>query len=770
VVAVCAIPGIASAQIGVFRMVQGGVLELQRAGKFPVPDQTSPLTPTGNPGLPPKYGELPEVPGVDDDDDRVRIIRAGSTSREGEYVHIDGGAEILYRGYHIVADRIDGNVDTHIFDAQGNVQVTGQDSVVVGQRVIVDFNTRHYHAYDAESQLSPTVIQGKVLDDVYVKARESFGYKGETTSHDAHFTTCNLEHPHFGIAAEEMVIRPGKRAIFRKARVRLFGKTILSIPYLSVPLEERTYNYLPVVGQSDEEGYFIKNRYGIPLKGDNNNFDARLDYMTKLGVGYGGDLSYQNRRMAGVTRFYTITGNSNTLTLNNQHQQNLGWGQLTIDSDFQRNNYYWSSDSTSLNTRAVLAVPQRAGVTRLTFQRYGTESSGSSSENRQISIGDQRSIGRDTRTSIDVNWGTSKSSFGLEDAVEHEQIDLRMRGQHELKWASASLDYQRSIPVGDTGEFFGGSDRTPVLTLASDARRLFGDRMNQMLPFRTELSLGEFADPASQGHIGRGSFMFDFQKPDRSTSRMRWDQNGQFRQTMYSDDTAQYVLGYNTALSYRLGRDTSANFRYNYLRPYGCAPMLLDRTGETNLATTDISYRPIRSLLIGAQTGFDMLRLKNQDVAWQQVGIRTEYTPRQNILVRSLATYDTFNQLWSNIRFDTTWKPGETSVSLGARYDGFQGVWGNLNLFVDNVKWGRMRFSTILAYNGYTQRLDAQQYSFIYDLHCAEAVLTIVESNVGYRPGRDIQFFIRLKALPFDSIFGTGSRGAPVGVGTGSDF
>ncbi|HEY0868343.1 MAG TPA: hypothetical protein VGE01_13240 [Fimbriimonas sp.] len=764
-----ALPASALPQATFYPLFQGGVQRLQEAGLVPRQEQLPPTTPTGNPGLPPKFAELPEIPGLTEEQKQLKIIRAGETRREGQFIHTEGGAEILYEGYRVIADKIDGNLTTKGFDFQGNVRVTGKDSVVVGERVIVDFNTRHYHAYDAESQISPEVVQGNVLDNVYVQGRESFGSQRETTSHDSHFTTCNLSNPHFGIASEEMVVRPGRRAIFRHARVRLFGKTILSLPYLSIPLDERTYQYLPVVGMSDEEGYFIKNRYGIPLRGDGNNFDARLDYMSKLGTGWGGDWNYQGRNLNGVTRFYTITGNSNTLTLNNQHQQNLGWGQLQIDNDFQRNNYYWSSSSTSLNTRAVLSIPQRSGSTRLSFQRYGTETADSSSQNRSIAIGDQRSIGRNTRTSFDANWTTSSNNFG-ETSSEQQQVDLRFRGQHELPWASAALDYQRSVPVGENSQFFSGSDRTPVLSLTSDARRLLGEGWARSFPFRTEFSVGEFADPASQGHLGRGLFSLDFQKPDSGGRRFRMDQNGQFRQTMYTDDTAQYVLGYNTTLSYRLGTNTSANVRYSYLRPYGYAPMLLDRPGETNLVTTDVSYRPIRSLLVGAQTGYDILRLQDGNTAWQQVGVRAEYTPLRNILLRSLATYDSFNERWSNVRIDTTWQPGATTVSLGARYDGFQQVWGNVNLYIDNLKWGRTRFSTMLAYNGYTKRLDAQEYSFIYDLHCAEAILTVVESQVGYRPGRDIQFFIRLKALPFDSIFGTGKRGSPVGIGTGRDF
>jgi len=58
----------------------------------------------------------------------------------------------------------------------------------------------------------------------------------------------------------------------------------------------------------------------------------------------------------------------------------------------------------------------------------------------------------------------------------------------------------------------------------------------------------------------------------------------------------------------------------------------------------------------------------------------------------------------------------------------------------------------------------------IYDLHCAEAVLTYQQQNAGFNPGRTITLMIRIKALPFSSPFGAGTRGQPLGTGTGTSF
>jgi hypothetical protein len=116
---------------------------------------------------------------------------------------------------------------------------------------------------------------------------------------------------------------------------------------------------------------------------------------------------------------------------------------------------------------------------------------------------------------------------------------------------------------------------------------------------------------------------------------------------------------------------------------------------------------------------------------------------------------------------DATWKTETFSLVAAARYDALRSRWANLNLLLDGIRLGRLKVSTLLLYNGFLNRFDARHLSFTYDLHCAEAVLQIIDTRVGFRPGREVLFFIRLKALPQSSPFGLGRQGEPLGPGTG---
>lgn len=725
------------------------------------------LTPPGNPGLPPKTPERLPAPG--EKDDGFRVVRSGDVHGIGDEVHVIGGAELLIRGYRVFANSARGNRKTEVWELDGNVSVIGQGSVVHGERVIVDFKNRTYRAFDSESQLDPKFLNNQNLQDrVYVAGRESYGSEKELKAYGSDLTTCNYDHPHFDIRGSETIVRPGAYAIIRKAQIRIFGRSIVTVPYLYIPLKDQNYKYTPDVGQSRDEGYYVKNRYGIPMKAG-RILDSRLDYMSKLGTGFGAGYAYKSAKTDGEFKAYQITGQTDTLNMSNRHEQRFKWGKLSLSNDLQRNNYLSAPGTTLLQNRLSLDLPSSRGNTRLGYNRTNNTATSYQSTNQTITFANDQRWGGKFSTKLNVNYSQT-GSRGYSTSNKREQIDVLLTGTQEMQRATATMEYQRSIPIGDTSNFYSGSDRTPVLTLASDAKRLFGDSADRSLPFKTSLSIGEFQNTTTESPVTRTAFDFNFQKYDKSQSRFKTDVTGQFKQGVYSDDTAQYTLNFGSTSTYRTGKNTSVNFRYNYLRPYGYTPLVVDRSGKTNQATIDASGTVLHSLKLGLQTGYDINQLNEGETPWQQVGVRTDWQPRRWFMLRALSNYDSINQYWSSVRLDLTYLPGATSLTIGTRFDGLRHTWGSLNLVLNNLKIGRTRLSTVFQYNGYTKQFDSRQYNVIYDLHCAEAIFNVTENNTGFRAGREIQFLIRLKAFPFFTPFGSGSRGQPIGSGTGRDF
>ncbi|HVT12669.1 MAG TPA: hypothetical protein VHE55_10410 [Fimbriimonadaceae bacterium] len=734
-------------------------------------DQKNPTQPSGNPLPPPqRSGDLPREGDLGPDGGAFTPIEAGVVDRKGDQIHITGGVEFTNRGYHCWADELFGDAATSTYTLVGHVKVLGQDESIYGETVQVNFDHKTFVADDSDATLKPHLVQGRLRDNLYVKGHHSYGSRQEIFGEHTSTTTCSYPDPHFEIVAERTDVRPGRRIIFRKAKIKILGHTVLNLPYLSIPLDDRTYNNLPVVGRDSIAGYFIKNRYSFPFTAD-SVFLTRLDYFSKLGTGFGGGINWNKIGSQGRFSIYTIQGARPELEILGNLRQNMKWGTLTLDSSYENDNYLISSVSRILNTRALLFIPQGRSSDRLTYYRSSNDSPDTTSLQQTISVNDTRFWNSKLNTVFDANLSDNTSNFSG-GSVHREQLDINFKAVDDLEKAQARLDYIRSIPIGESSNFFTTSDVTPAFTLLSDSRRLMGQAFDLKFPFQTQLSYGEYGDPITKGRITRADYDFSFTN-GRATNQKHWVLNyqGEYKQDIYSDDTAQFVLRGGTQLIYNFHDNSHWQISYNYLRPYGYTPLQIDRRGQSNNFVSDLSYTPIKHLMLGLATGYDFNLVKeHQPTPWQQVGIRAEYKLGNTFSARALSTYDTTQHNFSSTRFDLTMVRGGTYLSLGAKYDGQRNKWAAANMFLDGLQLGRLRVSTLLNYNGYTKQFDAMHYSFIYDLHCAEAVLQIIDNPTGFNGGRAIYFFIRLKALPFDTPFGTGTQGQPIGTGTGRDF
>ncbi|HZH99157.1 MAG TPA: hypothetical protein VEX38_09320, partial [Fimbriimonadaceae bacterium] len=631
--ALCLTPGLAIAQADLTGAASTMVDLLRERGRLPAnPPRQDPLEPSGFPGLPPREGALPAPRPFDQRENTFEIVDAGKSRFVGSKVYATGGLHARYKGYDIFGTELEGDTQEEIFTLTGDVKVLGNDAVIQGERVTVNFKNQTFRAENSDVQLRPSFFRNRVLDDVYTRGAQSYGTRREVFTDNGALTTCNLDHPHYEILSRSTTVRPSKRMILRDVVIRILNKNILKIPYLSIPLEEQSERYLPEVGNSPDEGYFIKSRIPIGLRGNTNFLDARVDYMTKLGNGlgaeyfYGSDTAGVSGAFDGYLRAYGIVGRTRTLDLQTRHVHRLGTTEVSLENNYQRQNYLNAPQNTLLDSRLQIAIPQSLGSsTVFSFYRNSNDSFDFRNLQQTFNLTDSRFFSPFTRTVTDLAYSVNSSSFGGGEGVERKQADVRFRGTHDLRKALAELEYQRSIPIGDTTNFFSSADRTPVFYLRSDAARLVGRNWASELPFTTELSLGELSDPATQSRIGRGTFDFGLAKPDRGERRYGLGIDGRYRQGIYSDDTAQYILNFNSVARYDFGRDTGANVRYSYLQPHGYTPLQIDRTGRTNLATADVYFEPLRTFRIGAQTGYDFILEQQQEVAWQSVGVRTEW-------------------------------------------------------------------------------------------------------------------------------------------------
>ncbi|MBL8066645.1 MAG: hypothetical protein JNM34_12440 [Chthonomonadaceae bacterium] len=699
--------------------------------------------------------------------DRFRLIHADKTKVSGDTIEASGGVHAVFRGYDMFADHLQGSRKTQVFTLSGNARVVGEKETVTGSSVTVDFKSGQFGFEKGTAVLHPERLDGQTQSDLYVSAKGGAGDRQDFLTEDGKFTFCEDTPPHFELKYGTGRVLPNKRIELRKFDLEILGKTVIRLPMLVIPLDRRTPKYLPEVGQSVDEGYFVKNRFSSPLPGE-SYLDTRVDLMTLQGIGLGWDYIYKNSFLDGKATVYGTSSGNKSKVYTLQHSQNLLHGVLNLDSIFQSSDYLTAPDSKLWNTNANFRMPTGRGTSSLLYNRFSNASPGFDSTNETWGLSDDRTVGV-VNSRLNMSYNTAKTVLSGSNSTLSRRFDIAYGASADFRNFDADLVYQRSVPIGRTTNFYSSSDVTPMLSLRSTARQLFGEKADRVLPFSLSASVGELVNPSStnQSKVTRLFFDFGFRRTETAGDRTTLDWGTQFKQGLYSDDTAQYVLAYDSNLNYRFAKDSSLALTYSNLRAFGFTPLAIDSTGRTDAFSLDLNYSPLKSVVTSLQTGYDVYQGSLSEVPWQFVWLRNAWKPGPWMTVSASGSYDTFNQAWSNFRFDSAIDVRGLGINFGARYDGLRSQWAGFNALVTGFKLGKLTTNFLLDYNGYDQRMDSQHYQFIYDLHCTEAILEVIENQAGFRSGRTVAFYIRLKAIPSGSDFRQGTRGQSIGGGYG---
>ena len=223
--------------------------------------------------LPPKVSPMPAQP---DDTKVLELVHYGEISVKGSQIELSDGAEILARGFRCLADSIKGDSSTEIYTCSGNVRIIGVDETISGESVTINLKNKTFFATYGKAQIKPNLLNNQLKSDAFLSGKEASGSSKKIFGKDTSFTTCDFVVPHFHLDAQSSTIEPSKEAILRKVKIVVLGKTIVTLPILWIPLGERSFKYLPQVGQSADEGFYVKNIYGFPMRGEDRGA-VRLD-------------------------------------------------------------------------------------------------------------------------------------------------------------------------------------------------------------------------------------------------------------------------------------------------------------------------------------------------------------------------------------------------------------------------------------------------------------------------------------------------------------
>ncbi len=240
-------------------------------------------------------------------------------------IYLYGKAVVKYTSITLEADFIVFDWKTSIVTAEGLPDSTGQlagfprfsegEQSFTAKRLRYNFQSRKGMVYETNSQQNDVFIHSE-----RAKFISGVQFQGDTVprdliySHRALFTTCNAEHPHFGIRAKKMKIIPEKSVIVGPAHLEIAGApTPLWLPFgfFPIPGGKQTGLLFPNDYEySDQWGfglrevgwYFpVSDHLNLQLKGDiyfkgSWSINTQADYRKRYKYSGGLRINFDNRR------------------------------------------------------------------------------------------------------------------------------------------------------------------------------------------------------------------------------------------------------------------------------------------------------------------------------------------------------------------------------------------------------------------------------------------------------------------------------------------
>ena len=217
-----------------------------------------------------------------------------------------GNAQLIHPTFTVFAESIIYNQNTNIITGHKNVELIQNNQILLSDNFT--FNTSS-NQLDINN-LSIEFSTNKKNQQIYINAIEFSDSPSKKVGKSAHITTCNNYPSHYHLTAETFIIYPEKRLIGQNVKL---VNPIYFIPFgfwspaYILELGKRKVIYLmPVIGSNRIEGGFIKNQFDYVIN-DTWTGQAYVDYISKKGLGFGTNLSYDNySNLSGSIYYYAV--------------------------------------------------------------------------------------------------------------------------------------------------------------------------------------------------------------------------------------------------------------------------------------------------------------------------------------------------------------------------------------------------------------------------------------------------------------------------------
>lgn len=736
---------------------------------YPIPSPVAPSTPpTGLTPTPPV--PVPEKPGDFIDVSADNMKTTFGENEKAVLTVAEGHVTARYKNISVTAEH--GRVDytTNIAEFTGNVVFKIDIEEVHGGRITLNLKTGKWTVETANTTVTPEFAKGYLKAPVFahgdliegIRRKSIIGYNAETT-------TCNLDHPHYELVSRSVAVYPDNKIVLKNVTAFALGHKLLTLRRLPIPLRqiERNPNLIPRVGQSAEEGAYIKLSY--PYMGNETQAGFfLLDLMQRKGVREGVRHTYQVRRGSGdIQLFHLFDRNISQDTISGHGDLNQQFGTIraSLVSDLRANSYLYAPQSKSFNTQLTLSRNRPGAITSLVVnhainESFSRTSTLSGSLTNKLLFAD--------KISMNNNFDYTSFNTGTQTTARLTSQTAFARSESKFDW---TLSAQKLTDLSDEafvgGGRFAGIEKLPELALVSDSARL-GKVLPFGLPAQVKFSFGQYDELPANTNLARSYLELDTPvRKHNVTDSWSLSAGGGFRQFAYSDNTAQYSVDTSAELSKKLGQKSTFGLTYRLQQPKGFSPFRFDFITKYNIVNASLNVQETQKFKISLLTGYNF---EQKQFPWQDATLRFSIQPTKSLMLYTATGYDFNRSRWRTLINQVRIRAGEDfKLDFGTRFDTTRSKLADVRTQMDTKVGSKTRLQALAGYNGLTGNFDYRSFMVTRDLHCWEASL-VYKDQTGFYHDQSIMLYLRIKAFPVFQNFGVGPFGQALDTSVGQVY
>lgn len=486
--------------------------------------------------------------------------RLTGTRSPGKPFDLDGNVNVIYQDGVLSGDHAhyDG---TRYIDVTGHTFIRNRsgDSTLTADGIRFDTFTQRALLINGRGVTSQGVDRGRLHFSAKELQTEANGFTHGTR---ATLTTCENPHGGYHLAAKTLDITPGEKAIARSVVVFLGPLAIFYLPLVIIPLRRgtppgvRRTGFVPLVGYSSAEGFYVKARIGF---GTTNYYYGyyRVEFYSKIGYGLGYVASF--RRKDGkrsvdvdVFRLHNRIDNSDTWNVNLSDQETIsralkGTARFSYQAD------YGPLIALPPNLSLALGLTKTTGKDTQNYS-FSRQSTGTQNATNNYGITDTYAFSPKLSNSVTASYTSNASTYNSVSNVSstlHVNSDTHLTGN--------TVDYDLTFDKYDSTTP-SGVNKLPELLVrphGSFTKHLLGG-----IPSSATFTIGEYSDPIAslatqraEAQLNFGPALYHFPIGDFSstlTIRQDYYGTGDLKAQIEQQDTLTSPFGkhFNNILSY----------------------------------------------------------------------------------------------------------------------------------------------------------------------------------------------------------------------------